>query len=123
MTQGAVLFLEPRQLLKEEHCPGVGNIQARERLLCRSGIQGILGDGNGISAAAGGEDFAHVIQRLAPGVGGTESQLLEQIVRAELQLQTVVVGEGEVVAVAENAEIAVHTAYSLRHYRVRYRAR
>src|SRR5258708_3716572 len=74
-------------------------------------IQGVLRNGNRVAGSTGAEDRAGVVGGLAPTVTRSHGQLLEQVVGAELQLQTVVVGEAGVGAGAQNACAAIHASH------------
>src|SRR5581483_11918959 len=92
MTNPAFLVFEEGQLLVEQECPRARIIQAREAIFAFLDIQWILSKCAAIAGCKGAEDFAGIVQRLGPSEGAAHRQLLEDVVSAELQLQTVVIG-------------------------------
>src|SRR6266567_7292523 len=101
-----MLLFEERNVLCERHGKGVGNIQAGEGTLFVSGFERVLRRKLRIARGGGSEDLAHVVQVLAECITGPDGQLLEQIVGAELSLQSVVGREPAVVAGTYNTQTA-----------------
>src|SRR6185312_2149364 len=71
------------------------------------------------TAAKRAEDLAHVVQRLAVRVRRAHAHLLEQVIGAELCLDTVIVGIAGVVAGKNDSFVAIHTAHGISVIRLR----
>src|SRR5258708_18654955 len=126
----AVLLLEERQLLGNQDCALMGNIQSGKGVFAFSGVQRVLRERDRAAAGKCAEDFAHVVQVLGPRITGPHGQLLEKVVGAKFRLQGVVVGVAAVVSGAhytgtamESANVSWAGGSGVRRNLLRYRAR
>src|SRR5689334_23619680 len=98
MSNKPMLALEEWQLLGGGDAELVRTIQAGEGVLAAAGIPRVLSDRQSIACDSAAEDFRNVVQGTAVSVAGTNGQLFEHIVGAELGLQSVVIRVTAVVA-------------------------
>src|SRR5215470_4456311 len=103
----------------------MGVIQTGEGVFARPVdlVRRILRKESAVAAGKRAEDLAHVVQILGVSVGSANGQLLEQVVGAELGLQSVVVGIRCVGTDPSYAAVAVHAPHGNRGKRLARRAR
>src|SRR5260370_35217621 len=106
-----MLRFKERQLLGEGQVPGLRDVQAGDGTLRITRLERVLRGKQRVASGAGREDLAHIVQILAPGVTGAHRQLFEQVVGAELCLQSMIVREPAGVALTYDAKTAGTTPH------------
>src|SRR5882762_4791158 len=107
MTEEAMLCTEKGQVFGKYDEEIVSEVNTGIAVFLSEEVDLTLGEGLGISAGAGRENLADVVRRLAPRIPTLNRRLVPQLVRAELRLQTVIVGVARVRAFANNTLVAV----------------
>src|SRR5579864_8087169 len=113
-----MLLFEERQLFREQYGPLVRNVQTGERMFSTCGVERILGPGCGVGTRAGREDLRHVVQSFGERISTSDRQLFEQLVGAEFNLQSVVVGISAIITRAGDTQITVCAANGLSNNRI-----
>ncbi len=115
MPHESTLVLVEREFFREQYGPHVRNIEPGEGVLVVFGIERIRRPCQRVTGQAGAENFAYVIQRPAEGIAGANRQLFEQVVGAELNLHSVVVGIAPIGPLADDALVAIDATNRLRN--------
>ena len=109
LSEEALLALIEWQVVDQVERRSLRKIKTAQRLLTAGNVEWVLGACHRIPARSCGEDFARIVQRLAPGKGPRAAQTVP-ILNAEFTLQSVVPGPGRVFTVANVREVAIGPA-------------
>src|SRR6266576_1363395 len=94
-------FIE-RQVVDQKERSDFRKIKSAQRLFTCAGVKRVLRASDAVAAATGGEDFASVVQGLAPGKGSGTAKAVP-FPHTQFTLQTVVIRERAVDTVADIA--------------------
>jgi len=108
LPQETILALVPWQLVDYVEARSLRKIKTAQCLFPGGNIERILGARYGIAACPSGEDFAGIVQRLAPSKGTSPAQTVPAL-HTKFTLQSVVPGPGCVLTVANVPEVTVGT--------------
>src|SRR5580698_3528083 len=107
MAEKTLLRAKGWYLFVEGCRPAIWEVQAREPMFGSSKVNLALRESARATGQAGAEDLIHIVRGFAVRVIRTECQLMPELIRPKLKLQTVVVGDSGIRAVPEDAFIAV----------------